>query len=206
MTTTTTSAVVVALAIIGLSAGVVRTFSSHILPVSWTDEPGRLAMLLDLAPGQRVAEIGAGDGAMAFELVRRLGADGMLYATELDEGKLRSLQSRAAGATGSQMRVIAANASVTNLPDECCHAAYLRMVFHHIDDQMAYAHEVARAIRSGGRLAVIDFAPGALFFLGRRHGVEADTVVAAFERAGLALVSRDDNWGGRTFAVAFIKR
>jgi hypothetical protein len=79
----------------------------------------------------------------------------------------------------------------------------MRMVFHHISDPVAYAREVTRAVRPGGRVAIIDFAPGALFFLGPQHGVAPETVIAAFEGAGLSLVHRIKRWGGGNYMLLF---
>jgi hypothetical protein len=55
----------------------------------------------------------------------------------------------------------------------------------------------------GERIAVIDFAPGHLWFHGGDHGVDPDIVVAAFASAGCAPRHCDDRWGGPTFLVLF---
>ena len=47
-------------------------------------------------------------------------------------------------------------------------------------------------MRPGGRVAVIDFAPGTLWFHGADHGVRPDDVVRAFQAAGLRLRERVD--------------
>ena len=60
----------------------------------------------------------------------------------------------------------------------------------------AFAAALARTVRPGGRIAVIDFAPGTLWFHGADHGVTPDAVEAAFRRAGSMVRERDDDWGG----------
>jgi hypothetical protein len=62
---------------------------------------------------------------------------------------------------------------------------------------------VVRSVEPGGRIAVIDFAPGHLWFHGGDHGVAPETVVAAFAEAGCTLRLRDDHWGGPTFLLVF---
>jgi hypothetical protein len=52
-------------------------------------------------------------------------------------------------------------------------------------------------------VAVIDFAPGSLWFHGGDHGVKAQAVVDAFERAGFSLAKRIDDWGGGMFLLLF---
>ena len=48
----------------------------------------------------------------------------------------------------------------------------------------ALAADVARALRPQGRVAVIDFAPGMLWFHAADHGVRPNAVVGAFQAAG----------------------
>jgi hypothetical protein len=77
------------------------------------------------------------------------------------------------------------------------------MVFHHIEDPAAFVRDAVRAVRPGGRIAVSDFAPGALWFHGGDHGVRPESVTAAFEDAGCTLRTREDHWGGITFFLLF---
>lgn len=204
MTTRTFVIGVAALALLGIGIMVMRTLAYHVLPVGWTDEPRRLAALLSLRRGQHVAEIGAGDGAMAEELAQVVGAEGRLYVTELDDAKRRRLGRRFR--VRAQVQVVPGAVERTNLPESCCDAVYMRMVFHHIEHPADFARELARALRPGGRLAVVDFAPGGLFFLGPNHGVRQETVIGAFAQADLPLLHRVDEWGGGTFLLAFGRR
>ena len=82
----------------------------------------------------------------------------------------------------------------------------MRAVFHHIEDPTALAASVAAAVRPGGRVAIIDFPPGALWFHGADHGVTPEAVTTAFEGAGLSLAQRIDDWGGGMFLLAFDRR
>jgi ubiquinone/menaquinone biosynthesis C-methylase UbiE len=103
----------------------------------------------------------------------------------------------------SQVRVVRGAADITRLPDRCCDAIYMRTVFHHIQDREAFAAEVRKALRPGGRVAIIDFPPGALWFHGDNHGVAADNVIQAFESAGLTRAARVEDWGGGTYFLLF---
>jgi ubiquinone/menaquinone biosynthesis C-methylase UbiE len=180
-----------------------RSSVYHVLPFAWTEEPARLADLLDLKPGSRIAEIGAGGGAMAVEMARRAGPGGTLFATELDSSRREAIAALAAAAGASGVQVVEAASAGTALPDACCQALYLRNVFHHIADQAAYARDVARTVAPGGRVVIIDLAPGALWHLGPEHGVRPETVIAALAAAGFSVDRRIDDWGGGMFAIAF---
>jgi SAM-dependent methyltransferase len=178
-------------------------FSFFFLPFGWTGEPARLIDLLAVRPGDPVADIGAGDGALAIAIARLVGQGGEVLATELDPDRRRAIADRAAREHSSNLRVIEAARDTTNLPDGCCQAIYMRTMLHHVADPIGYAKDVVRSLRPGGRVAVIDFAPGHLWFHGRDHGVKPEDVLTAFSSAGCTLRHRDDHWGGPTFLLLF---
>jgi ubiquinone/menaquinone biosynthesis C-methylase UbiE len=189
-----------------IGCAVAWRFAFFVAPFAWTAEPTRLRQVLGVAPGDRVAEIGAGDGSMAVDMARALGSGSVLYATELSGARRDDITRRSARAGTSHLRVVEAAPARTNLPEGCCDAVYMRAVFHHVEDPAAFAASVAAAVRPGGRVAIIDFPPGALWFHGADHGVTPGTVTMAFERAGLSLSQRIDAWGGGMFLLAFDRK
>ena len=124
--------------------------------------------LLGLQPGERVAVIGCGTGAdLPF-----LPDDVQVLATDLTPGMLRQAEVHAR--PNIDFRVMDAHA--LDLPDGSYDAAVLHMVLEVIPDPARCLCEVARVLRSGGRLAVFDkFLPD-----GARPGL--------VRRAGLALL------------------
>jgi len=196
----------VGVAVVALAVGTIAwRFAFFFLPFAFTGEPERLARVLTLRPGMHVADIGAGSGALALAMMPFVGSTGEIYATELAADERAAIERRVRDASIDNVRVIAAAESETRLPDRCCDAVYMRAVFHHIADQPAFAASVARAVRPGGRVAVIDFAPGTLWFHGADHGVRPDAVLTAFQAAGLRLRDRIDDWGGGMFLLVFEK-
>lgn len=178
-------------------------FAIFVLPFSWTEEPVRIARLLRVGPGSVVADIGAGDGAMAVEIARLVGRQGTVYATELSPERQQDIMQRASQADTPQISVVRAAADATRLPDDCCDAVYLRTVFHHIGDRAAFAREIGKAVRPGGRVGIIDFPPGALWFHGGDHGVSPENVIQAFQAAGWRPAEQIENWGGGTYFLLF---
>jgi SAM-dependent methyltransferase len=179
-----------------------REIVFHLSPVAWTGEPARLAAMLRLEAGMAVADIGAGDGAMALEMARVVGPTGRLFVTERTTDKRLRLTQRLGHL--ANIAIVEALEDRTNLPDACCDAIYLRMVWHHLSQRPDYGRSLARALRPGGRLVVIDFPPSAFFHLEPDHGVHADRVVTDLAAAGFSAESRDDHWG-RAFAVSFVR-
>ena len=82
----------------------------------------------------------------------------------------------------------------------------MRMVLHHVGDRAALARDIRRSLRPRGRVAIIDFAPGAVPHLGDDHGVTAGEVVAHFAAAGFEVAAREEAWGGGNFLLVFSAR
>jgi SAM-dependent methyltransferase len=194
---------VLAVAILTVLIAAAAHFSFFLLPFTWTDEPARLVDLLGIRPGDRVADIGAGDGTHAVAVARLVGQGGEVLATDIDPDRRRVIVERAARERASNVRVVEAGRETTNLADRCCQAIYMRTMFHHVTEPGAYARDVVRSLQPGGRVAIIDFAPGRLWFHGRDHGVTPEGVKSAFIGAGCTLSHRDDHWGGPTFLMVF---
>jgi ubiquinone/menaquinone biosynthesis C-methylase UbiE len=175
----------------------------HLRPMSWSDEPARLARHLGIVRGHHVADIGAGTGALAVELAHLVGPGGVTFASEMSADKRASIAARAAAQGVGWIQVFEGRAHETALPDACCDAVVMRMVAHHIADFSGFAVDLHRVVKPGGRLGVIDFPPGAIPHLGRDHGSRADALSAALVQAGFRPVERDDHWGGRTYLLVF---
>lgn len=202
---------IVLLALAGFAVLLGPTAAFHLLPPTVTGEEARLAALLQVTSGMNVAEIGSGRGALSIALAPRLEPGGTLYSTELDPDRRRQIRERAERRGTSNVVVIEAGETSTGLPDACCDAIFMRNVYHHIAEPDAFNVALRRAIRPGGRLAIIDFEPGAFWHLGRApegaadrrtaHGVGSIAVARELARAGFREDRIVDDWGGRTYLV-----
>ena len=83
----------------------------------------------------------------------------MVYSTEIDPKLLDRIRSEAKGARARNVVPILGKQHDTELPDNCCDAIFLREVYHHLTDPAGIDRSLYRAMRPGGRLAIIDFEP-----------------------------------------------
>jgi ubiquinone/menaquinone biosynthesis C-methylase UbiE len=148
----------------------------------------------DLAAGQRVLEIGCGTGNLSLRLKRRhpgvelVGSDPDPKALALARRKARRLDG---------IRFEHAYAQRLPYPDGSFDRVLSALMLHHLDPdtKTATAAEVARVLRPGGRLHLVDFtgeAHGAHGFLSRRvmqpERMAGDGVLQLFGAAGLDCV------------------
>jgi len=201
---------------IGLMCGVV---AATCLVLAWwvkasaSDEIARLAKLMEWKAGTVVADIGAGDGKFSFEAAKRVGAEGRVYATEIDQDKLKELREEVKKRNLQNVTVVTSKEADTGLAEGCCDAIFLRHVYHHLTKPEEFDARLVAALRSGGRLAVIDFAPRSAYdkvegVPANRggHGIAANLVVGELTAAGLKLEHEVKDWPGDDYCVVFVKR
>jgi ubiquinone/menaquinone biosynthesis C-methylase UbiE len=154
----------------------------------------RLIEHLDLAPGDIVAEIGAGNGDLTVAIARHVGDNGRVFTSEMPSN-LERLRGAVTKRGLQNITVVEAQVKEANLPDACCDALFLRNVYHHFSDTATMNASFLRALKPGGRIAVIDFPPrrGGTAAAGKRsedssHGVANDVVVQELTAAGFRIV------------------
>ena len=170
-------------------------------------DAGKLIEVLEIRPGSTVADVGAGGGALVPALSLHLGSAGRLYATDINAERVSDIKKRAASASLQNVTVLEGAAAQTNLPDACCDAIFMRLVYHHFGDPAAMNMSLLRSLKPGGRLAVLDFVPTSKVSAppgkrgeGDSHGVMPATVIEELKAAGFVDV-REVPWPQPTVAV-----
>jgi ubiquinone/menaquinone biosynthesis C-methylase UbiE len=170
----------------------------------------RLGPAIQLHEGQTIADIGAGHGQLTVELAREVGQSGRVYATELEEDRRRDIREAAKSAGLKNVKVLEAQATGTNLPEQCCDALVMRRVYHHIGNPILMNASMLASLKPGGFLAVIDFAPDSAESAdpngrdeGEQHGVTSATVARELGEAGFEVVTVEKGEAsGRYMVVA----
>jgi SAM-dependent methyltransferase len=174
------------------------------------DEVTRLVQLLELHPGSVVADVGAGSGEVTVEIARQLGSESRVYGTDINQDRLSEIRDAASKASLANVTVLEGDPNRTNLPDGCCDALVVRYVYHHFADPAAMNASILRALKPGGRFAVMDGPPDkgptrdvppSRRGSGNDHGVFRDTVVTELKAAGFEIVQVLPEWPGNLFLV-----
>jgi ubiquinone/menaquinone biosynthesis C-methylase UbiE len=177
------------------------------------EEVKRLAELMGWKAGTIAADIGAGDGKYTFAAVERVGTSGKVFATEIDAKKLAELKDEVAKRKLGNVIVVESKEAETNLPAGCCDAIFLRHVYHHLTKPVEFDASLARSLKSGGRLAIIDFAPRAGLepvegVPSNRggHGIPQKIMIEELTAAGLQVEKIVNDWPEDSYCVLFVKR
>lgn len=154
---------------------------------SW-QRPRDVVRALGLAPGDHVADLGAGDGYFVPYLAEAVGADGRVYAVEVDDSAIAGLKERFGNGAAPNVEVILGDYDDPELPDGAVDLVLLVNTYHHIEDRPGYFARLRADLSPAGRVAVID--PNAdltgvlSLFLDAGHQSRASDVAREMEEAG----------------------
>lgn len=152
-----TRAALVCLLLAGL-AGPLFAQESEEARERWQRVPDVLAAL-GVGPGTRVADIGAGGGFFTARLARAVGSAGRVYAVDVDAGVIRRLEERAAREGWSNVEIVASRPDDPRLADSLLDAALIVNAYHEFTEPAAMLRALARALKPGGRLVIVDQVP-----------------------------------------------
>lgn len=156
-------------------------------------KPERVVRALDLRPGMWVADLGAGTGYFIGHLSAVLGPTGTLLAIDTEPNLLSHLRARAEKEDLANVIPILASPDDPRLPPATVDLVLIVDTFHHLDDRLGYFRRLARSLKPGGRIAVIDWREGDLP-LGPPpdHKLPRAQVVEEMNAAGYRLADEPD--------------
>lgn len=116
----------------------------------------RVVSTLDLKPGMKVADIGAGSGLFTRPIAQAVAPGGVAYAVDIDAPLLKIVERSAANEKIANIKTIQATAADPRLP-EPVDLAFVCDTLHHIEQPAAYVQTLKKYLTPEGRIAVIDF-------------------------------------------------
>ena len=160
---------------------------------------GPLVDSLGLEAGDTVADVGTGVGYLLPYIVRRIGSSGTIFAVDIYPEFLDKVRERIAAAGWRNVHPVLGTERDPKLPATRLDGAILLDAYHHLDYPEAMMRGVRRALKSGGRLFIIDVYrsrpnPAASLDEVRRHiRLDRDDVVKEIEAQGFKLAKQWDH-------------
>jgi demethylmenaquinone methyltransferase / 2-methoxy-6-polyprenyl-1,4-benzoquinol methylase len=110
--------------------------------------------------GDRVLDIAAGTGDLTRAFARRVGARGLVLHSDINEAMLRRGRDRLLD-EGLLAPSLLADAQALPLPDACMDVVSVAFGLRNMTDKDQALREMARVIKPGGRLLVLEFSKAA---------------------------------------------
>lgn len=151
--------------------------------------PERVVEALDIQPGDRVADLGAGSGYFVGYLSRAVGPSGRVFAVEVTRRALDDLEEMARVEGLVNVEIVEGATDDPHLADGTIDLVFVCDVYHHIGGQIDYFSRLRADLSSTGRLAIVEprgrgfaslVSPGG-------HSTPVDELVAEMTRAGYRL-------------------
>ncbi len=167
--------------------------------------PGKVVAALGIEPGDRVADLGAGDGYFTFWLADAVGFQGRVYAVDIDEHKVTGLDAKAQNKDYGNVDAVLGELRDPRLPDQGVDLIFLCNTYHHIESRTEYFKRLKADLRPGGRVAVIDMRDDlkgfAAWFATRDHWIARATLEGEMEIAGYRVEQRFDFLPVQSFVI-----
>ena len=120
-------------------------------------KPNQVIEALTIKKGATVADIGAGAGYFTWKLAEAVGPEGMVYASDTNQELLTLLIKKATEGGFPSVKIIQAQPSDPQLPFDSVDLVLVCNNMSRVDYVYTFFDMLRRGIKTGGRLAIIDW-------------------------------------------------
>jgi len=161
----------------------------------------RVLDVFDVKMGDRVADVGAGTGLLAFKMSARVGAEGKVYAVEIEDELLNVIRAKIAKTKTENIIPIKSSETDTNLPLECCDKILLIGTYYYLEDPVIFMGNLRKSLDSGGLVGIINLDATKARVKTKKSFVPASKVIDEMRRAGFVLRESHNFLATRYFLV-----
>ncbi|MEP7122163.1 MAG: methyltransferase domain-containing protein [Byssovorax sp.] len=157
------------------------------------EQPDKMLAAIHLAPGMKVADIGAGVGYHAIRISTIVGAEGRVYATDIQPEMLTMLRTETAKRGLVNIVPVLSGDTTTGLPAGAIDVALMVDVYHELGQPERFLAALKEALKPDGRLVLVEFRgedPSVPIKV--EHKMTAEQATGELARAGFSLVERQE--------------
>lgn len=123
----------------------------------WEENPNVAVELLNLKKGMVVADVGAGTGYFSVRMARKVGPEGKVYASDLQEPMLQRLARNAAREKIRNIETVLATESDPRLPAGALDLILMVDVYHEFSEPQEMLRKMRTALKPDGRLVLLEY-------------------------------------------------
>lgn len=147
----------------------------------------RVMDLLQIKENSTVADIGAGSGWFTTRAARRVGANGKVFAVEVNQDYIKHINERAVKEKLANIQTVLGKEDDPLLPANALDAVLILKTYHEIAQPVRLLQHLHESMKTGSLLGIIDRNGK-----GDDHGLNKDVVIDEAKRAGFSLVEQYD--------------
>lgn len=165
--------------------------------------PQELIRLLNIKPGNSVADIGCHEGYMTVKLARAVGESGRVFAVDVEQGKLNRLKEIVTEQGLKNTTVVRGDYDDPKLQPNSLDAAIILDAYHEMDDHDKILMRIKSALKPEGRLLICEPIADERKILTRseqekKHELGIQYAREDLVRAGFLLIYQYENFVDRT--------
>ena len=148
-------------------------------------------------PGAIVADVGAGDGFFTSRLARAVGANGRVFAVDIDDAAMDRLRKRLQEDGIENVTIVKGAPDDPKLPERALDAALIVNAYHEMEQHQSILAALRRALKPDGRLVIVE--PVTHSRRGRpradearSHEIDPEYVLQDARAAGFGIVALKD--------------
>lgn len=167
----------------------------------------RIISELQLREGMHIGDFGAGSGYFTVDAAKKVGAEGRVYAVDVQEGPLEAVRSRAEAAALENIEAVRADLEVagsTNIPSDALDVVLLANILFQSQKKGTIVAEAYRTLKPGGKLLIVDWKKGAGGAVPDEMRTSAQDIQAMVTEQGLRF-DRDVDAGPFYFGQLYAK-
>ncbi|RMH01129.1 MAG: methyltransferase domain-containing protein [Planctomycetota bacterium] len=140
---------------------------------------------LGILPGTDLADVGAGTGLFLEPFVAAVGPEGSVAAVDISPAMVAHMDERIRAHGWTNARTVLCDAKSVGLADGSVDLVFICDTYHHFEYPLHTMASIFRALRPGGRVAIVEFRrdPDNAWVLDHVRCSQED-VVAELERSG----------------------
>ncbi|MFO0591223.1 MAG: methyltransferase domain-containing protein [Polyangiaceae bacterium] len=148
-------------------------------------KPDEVVKLLQITPGMKVADIGAGTGYFEGPLSAAVGPSGQVLALDIEQSMVDYITARMEKEKIANVKAMLIPGDDPKLASSSVDRVVIVDTWHHIPGREAYAKKIAEGLVPGGFLMIVDFTMEAEHGPPKMHRILPEDAKKELETAGL---------------------
>lgn len=150
--------------------------------------------------GDTVADIGCHEGYLSMHLAKAVGFSGQVFAVDIEDHRLRTLEQNAAQRKLDNITTILGEFDNPKLPEKKMDAVFVIDTYHEIQEFNTVLEHIRKSLKPGGRLVILeklkDHARNKTRSeQARAHTLSPQHVKKELKEAGFAIIMERENLG-----------
>jgi ubiquinone/menaquinone biosynthesis C-methylase UbiE len=124
-----------------------------------TMQPELIMETIGIKQGMIVGEVGAGEGYFTFNLSKRVGPDGKIYANDIKPSVLDTIRKKSKEQNLGNITVVQGATEDPNFPAKDLDMIVMMLVYHELEKPIIYFQNIRKYLRPGATVVVIERNP-----------------------------------------------